>query len=296
MPGDSGGLGTNTSAPEQQLRLLVELIGKELEPAAHDLEEVVSRVRRNVYRPMTWRDAEHALLVATGEFARDDAQSAYAWSTLALAVLQITQTDVSSIRSRLRRELVERSGHARKLEASARELRGAADTELGRFDVARDELERAHSLYQRARDADGEHRALRVSIRLAHLELLREHWQEAELRAETTLRRMSGWDAPADEGECILVIGHAQLGMRRLQAALNSSEQALTASKGKGVLAAQAYLLKAMVELESGKTNNAVRDCQSARRLFDEAGNKRGIHDCAELQLRIAKTARGDRS
>lgn len=250
------------------------------------MDRVVSQVRLNDRSPLTWRDVEYALAVSRRDFDRGDDQSSYVWSTLALAVLEISQSDVRSIRSRIRRAIVERSGHARKLEAYAHEIRGTAATELDLLQLAREEFERAKDLYHRAGDNRSE---VRLGSRLAYLELLAQNWIEAELVAENALRQMSDWGTAKEKGDCVLTIGHAQFRTHRLKAAMDSAGQILAASGGGALLEGQAYLLRAMTELESGQLIDAVSDCQKATRLFEEAGNTRGLRKATELQARLAK-------
>jgi tetratricopeptide (TPR) repeat protein len=251
------------------------------------LDRVVSRIRLKDRSRLTWRDVERALSVAKRDFDWGDDQSTYVWSTLALAVLQISQSDVRSIRSRIRRAIVERSGHADKLEAYAHEMRGTAATQIHRFQLARRELEWAREVYHRTGDQRSE---VRVRSRLAHIELLEENWAEAELIAENALRQISGLDGALDDvGGCLIVIGHAQFGMRRMDAALGTVEQILSDPQAGEVSRGKAYLLKAMLKLDSGKLNEAASDCQEAKRLFGAAGNIRGLQEAADLQATIAK-------
>jgi hypothetical protein len=111
--------------------------------------------------------------------------------------------------------------------------------------------------------------------------------QEAELRAETALHRLGPSGNSDDKGQCLLVIGHAQFEMRRLQAASESVDQILRSESNASVLQAQAYLLKAMIEAQEDQVERASTDCIVALRLFREAGNQRGVRECMELRSRI---------
>jgi hypothetical protein len=113
------------------------------------------------------------------------------------------------------------------------------------------------------------------------------NWQEAELRAEAAMHRIGPSGNKDDQGQCLLVIGHAQFEMRRLQAASESVDQILRSSSNSSVLQAQAYLLKAMIETDADQLERASADCLAAMRLFQEAGNERGVRDCMELRSRI---------
>jgi hypothetical protein len=136
---------------------------------------------------------------------------------------------------------------------------------------------------------DGDQLAARVDIRLARLELLKGNWPEAELIAEGALHRMRDWGTADDKGQCLRVIGAAQFGMGRLQAALDSAARILTTAGVGVVLRAQAHLQKAAIELELDQLENALGDCQKASNLFDEARDQGGIRDSTELQSRIDK-------
>lgn len=276
----------NSASVDHRLNFLAGLVGAELEHG-DDLEEIASLIRRNAHGPLTRRDVEGALEIARRDLDKEDAQSSYIWSTLALAVLQIARSDISGIPGRIRRVLLEGSGHARDLEAFGHMLRGSAAAELGRFETARHQLERAKEAYSGS--PDGDRLTARVNIRLARIELLGGNWQKAELIAEGVLHRMGDWGTADDKGECLRVIGAAQFGMGRLEAALDSATRILATANVRVMLRAQAHLQKAIVELELDQLETALSDSQKAATLFDEAGDEHGIRDSIELQSRIDK-------
>jgi hypothetical protein len=74
-----------------------------------------------------------------------------------------------------------------------------------------------------------------------------------------------------------------------MDAALGTVEQILSDPQAGEVSRGKAYLLKAMLKLDSGKLNEAASDCQEAKRLFGDAGNIRGLQEAADLQATIAK-------
>jgi tetratricopeptide (TPR) repeat protein len=266
------------------LRELAGLISRE--PAEQvGPDKLASLIRLNAVGPITVRDVERALAFAKDAYDSDDAQSTYSWSTLALALLSIVMNEATGLRGRILAALLRGSGHAKDLEAYGHLARGAAASELADFEIARNELERAREAYSSSRRTEQQTR--RVDTRLARLELLMGNWQEAELRAEAAMHRIGPSGNKDDKGQCLLVIGHAQFEMHRLQAASDSVDQILRSSSNSGVLQAQAYLLKAMIETDADELERASTDCLAAMRLFQEAGNERGIRDCMELRSRI---------
>lgn len=279
----AGRRGPEISMEGDWLREVAGLISKEpAEQAGPD--KVASLIRLNAPGPITLRDVDRALAFAKDAFDGDDPHSTYSWSTLALVLLSMIM-NARGVSGRIRAALLQASDHAKTLEAYGHLARGAAASELAHFEIAGDELERARKAYSSSPRTDQQ--ARRVDIRLARLELLQGNWQEAELRAETALHRIGPSGNSDDKGECLLIIGHAQFEMRRLPAASESVDQILTFPSNASLLQAQAYLLKAMIETETDELERALTDCQLAVRLFQEAGNERGVRDCIELRSRI---------
>jgi tetratricopeptide (TPR) repeat protein len=248
-------------------------------------DKLASLIRLNAAGPITVQDVERGLAFAKDAYDSDDAQSTYSWSTLALALLSIVMNEATGLRGSILAALLRGSGHAKDLEAYGHLARGTAASELADFEIARNELERAREAYSSSRRT--EQQARRVDTRLARLELLMGNWQEAELRAEAAMHRIGPSGNKDDKGQGLLVMGHAQFEMRRLQAASDSVDQILRSSSNSSVLQAQAYLLKAMIETDANQWERASTDCLAATRLFQEAGNERGIRDCMELRSRI---------
>ncbi len=252
--------------------------------AGGDLESVTSNISTSW--SLTWKDAEAALESAKRCADQAAPEASFVWATLALAVLRLIEQDTSSLIRRVQRTLLQGSGHAKRLQGYAYMVRGAAAVELGRLDEAHQNLEAAHTAYAASRV--GEREALEVNLRLVNLQLVREDWQQAEWLAESTLRRLDRVGNSADRGECTLLLAHAQFGMVRLEAALNSIGQVLGDTDSREhFIRARAYLLKARVELAYNQAQEASKDCDLARGLFIKIGNQRGLRDCDTVREMI---------